>query len=130
MKRLIYGKIRKTYEYTHGYGTIINLASSVDENGNIEYINSSFEEESKLVEPRIYFGLETNNPIIVNSKNNEEYDYPQNSLEIATNSYQGTAGLKLNFFDRLILGLKEKNLGIAFSGNLTKESKIISTRNI
>ena len=122
----------KTYEYTHGYGTIINSASSVDENGNIEYIQSEFEEENKVkVEnPRIYFGLETNDPIIVNAKNKKEYDYPVGSTEIKENVYDGEAGLKLNFIDRLILGLKEKKIGIAFSGSLTNESKVITSRNI
>ena len=38
--------------------------------------------------------------------------------------------MKLNFIDRIILGIKEKKLGIAFSGNITKNSKIITTRNI
>lgn len=123
----------KTYEYTHGYGTVITSASTVDENGNLSYIQSDFtnkDDKVKINEPRIYFGLETNDPIIINAKNKQEFDYPITSTTSSTNTYDGEAGLKLNFFDRIILGIKEKNMGIAFSGNLTKDSKIITTRNI
>ncbi len=122
----------KTFEYTHGYGIIANSASEVDENGNLLYLQSEFNnnEKIKVNEPRIYFGIETNEPIIINAKNKEEYDYPINSTTTNTNTYTGEAGLKLNFIDRLILGIKEKKLGIAFSGSITKESKIITSRNI
>lgn len=123
----------KTYEYTHGYGTIISSASSVDENGNLSYIQSDFKDENnkvRITEPRIYFGLQTNEPIVTNAKNKQEYDYPLTSTTSNTNTYEGKSGLKLGFIDRVILGVKEKNLGIAFSGNVTKESKIITTRNI
>ena len=74
--------------------------------------------------------MQTNEPIVTNAKNKQEYDYPLTSTTSNTNTYEGKAGLKLGFIDRVILGVKEKNLGIAFSGNVTKESKIITTRNI
>lgn len=123
----------KTYEYTHGYGVVVTSASTVDESGNLDYIQSDFSngnDKIKIAEPRIYFGLETNDPIITNAKNKAEYDYPINSLESSTNTYDGEAGLKLNFIDRLMLAIKEGNFGIAFSGNITKDSKVITTRNI
>jgi uncharacterized membrane protein (UPF0182 family) len=123
----------KTYEYTHGYGVVVSSADAADENGNLRYIQSEFENKNNKInieEPRIYFGTETNNPIITNAKNKEEYDYPLNSAKSATNRYNGEAGLKLNFIDRFILGIKEKNLSIAVATNITKDSKIITTRNI
>jgi len=123
----------KTYEYTHGYGIVATSATTVDQNGNLEYIQSAFENKDNLIkikEPRIYFGLETNSPIIINAKNKQEFDYPLTSTSITTNRYNGGAGLKLNFIDRLILAIKEGNIGIALSGNITKESKIVTTRNI
>lgn len=123
----------KTYEYTHGYGTIVSSANTVDGNGNLEYVQSEFKDDNnkiKVKEPRIYFGLQTNEPIVTNAKNKQEYDYPLTSTASNTNTYEGEAGLQLGFLDRLILGVKEKNLGIAFSGNVTKESKIITTRNV
>ena len=123
----------KTYEYTHGYGVVLTSASDVDEKGNLSYIDSDFSAENnkvKINEPRIYFGLETNDPIITNAKGKQEFDYPLTSTTSQTNQYNGEAGLKLNFLDRIILGIKEKNMGIVFSGSITKDSKIITTRNI
>lgn len=123
----------KTYEYTHGYGIVATSASNVDEKGNLSYIQSNFEDKENIIrvnEPRIYFGLETNSPIITNAKNKQEFDYPLTSTTINTNTYNGLAGLKLNFIDRVILAIEEGNMGIAFSGNVTKESKVITTRNI
>ena len=123
----------KTYEYTHGYGVVLTSADSADENGNLNYVQNEFNSEKNKInieEPRIYFGMETNEPIITNAKNKQEYDYPINSTTSNANTYIGTAGLKLNFVDRVILGIEEGNLGIAFSGNMTKDSKIITSRNI
>ena len=45
-------------------------------------------------------------------------------------SYTGDAGLTLNFLDRIILGIKEGDLQLAFSGNVDSDSKIIINRNI
>src|SRR5699024_6250097 len=45
-------------------------------------------------------------------------------------TYDGDAGLKLGFLDRLILAIKEKDLKLAFSSDVTDESKILINRNI
>lgn len=123
----------KTYEYTHGYGSIVSSATSTDENGNINFIQKEFDGsdmEISVRQPRIYFGLQTDDVIVTNSSNKKEFDYPINATESAENSYNGDAGLKLNFFDRLALAIKEKNIKLAFSTNITDESKILINRNI
>ena len=122
----------KTYEFTHGYGQIVISATNIDENGNIEYIQKDLDgKDNKITinQPRIYFGLETNNIIATNTENKKEYDYTEDGKDIEY-SYKGEAGLSLNFIDRLILAIKEKNLNLAFSKNITKESKILLNRNI
>lgn len=123
----------KTYEYTHGYGAIVSSATSTDENGNINFIQKEFDGsdmEISVRQPRIYFGLQTDDVIVTNSSNKKEFDYPINATESAENSYNGDAGLKLNFFDRLALAIKEKDIKLAFSTNITDESKILINRNI
>ncbi len=121
----------KTYEYTHGYGAIITSATSVDNKGNLIHLQKDFTNSNNNIvnikEPRIYFGLETNNTVITNSKEKAEFDYPVENAENAENEYSGEAGLKLNFIDRLILGIKQKDLKLAFSNS---ESKILINRNI
>lgn len=122
----------KTYEYTHGYGAIITSASTLDEDNNITYIQKGLEENEAInvEEPRIYFGLQTNQTIITNVKNTKEYDYPITSSTNAENVYDGKAGLKLNWIDRLILGINTGNLKIAFNTNMDENSKVITNRNI
>lgn len=128
----------KTYEYTHGYGAIITSANEVDNNGNIINYQKGLDDSKEnqvvaITQPRIYFGLQTNNSCVVNAKDEKEFDYPHldsTNAENATYSYEGDAGLKLNFLDRLILSIKEGDFNLAFSSKITSDSKIITNRNI
>ena len=122
-------KNNKMYEYTHGFGAIITDASSVDETGNIKYIQKGFDTNVNtinIIEPRIYFGMRTYSTIITNSKNKSEFDYPTSTSEY---TYNGTAGIKLNFIDRLILSIKNGDFNILFS-SITQDSKFLLNRNI
>lgn len=126
----------KTYKYTHGYGAIITSATSVKENGTLNHMQKGFENSNEAItitEPRIYFGMQTNDTIVTGSKDKKEFDYPildSSSADNAENTYTGKAGLKLNFIDRIILAIKEGDLKLAFSGNVTSTSKILTNRNI
>ncbi len=123
----------KTYEYTHGRGQILVDATSINEIGGINYVQKEISGEDNIIgtnEQGIYFGLETNDTIATNTKNKKEYDYTdENGLE-HTSKYNGDAGLKLNFIDRLILGIKKGDLKLAFSNEITNESKILINRNV
>ena len=123
----------RTYEYTHGLGQILTSATKTTENGNIEYVQKEVSgEDDKLntSEQRIYFGQETNEIIATNTKNKQEYDYTDENGEEHTSTYDGEAGLNLNFLDRLILGITKGNLKLAFSSEITDNSKILLNRNI
>lgn len=126
----------KTYEYTHGFGTIVTSATDIDEKGNLINLQKGFNNEDNVLgitEPRIYFGTQTNDTVVTNSKTKKEFDYPitdKGSTKNAENTYDGDAGLKLGFLDRLILAIKEKDLKLAFSSDVTDESKILINRNI
>lgn len=123
----------KTYEYTHGYGAVITHASKTDSLGNVQYIQKDFENKNQAIyieNPRIYFGLETNNTIVTNSKNKAEFDYPTDTSQNAEYNYTGKAGLSLNFLDRLIIACKKGDLNLAISNNVTADSKILMNRNI
>ena len=124
----------QTYEYTHGYGVVITDATETDANGNLIKLQKGYAESENdvvtVAEPRIYFGLETNNNIVTNSKNRNEFDYPISTTENAENVYDGDAGLSLSFIDRFILGIKEGDLNLAFSANVNSDSKILTNRNI
>ena len=123
----------KTYEYTHGMGEIITLATESTETGNIKYVQSDVagsDEVINISEPRIYFGLETDETIATNTKNKQEYDYTDVNGVDQVSTYEGEAGLNLGFLDRLVLGISKGDLNLAFSGEMTKDSKILINRDI
>lgn len=123
----------KLYKYTHGYGTIITSAVDSNDAGGIKYMQNDIENTEKIINvsnPRIYFGLETNEVVITNVDGVKEFDY---SIGVNANTefvYDGEAGISLGFFDRFIIGMNKQNLNVSFSGNLKKESKILINRNI
>ena len=124
----------KTYEYTHGYGVVLTSATETTTSGNINHIQKSFEQTDEAVEitqPRIYFGTQTNNTVVTNSNSKKEFDYPvANASDNTENVYDGEAGLRANFLDRIILAIKEKDAKLVFSGNVKSDSKILTNRNI
>lgn len=123
----------KTYEYTHGIGEIVTSAVNTTETGSIKYIQNDIsgdDNKIKITQPRIYFGLETNDTIATGTTNKDEYDYTDENGKEYTYSYDGKAGLKLGFWDRLILGFRKGDINLAFSGSINKESKLLINRNI
>ena len=122
----------RTFKYTHGYSAVISSATDSDSDGYAEYLLSDFtsEEQLNIKQPRIYYGLETNSTIMVNTEFGKEYDYPITATTNEENVYDGNAGLTLGFLDRVILALNEKNYKLAFSSNITDNTKIMTNRNI
>ncbi|MBR3673779.1 MAG: UPF0182 family protein [Clostridia bacterium] len=123
--------VNSTYEYTHGFGVIATHASSTNMAGNVENYQKSFTEtDLPISEPRIYFGLQTNETIVTNSSSKKEFDYPVSDGKSETNKYDGKAGLKLKFVDRIILALSQGDAKLAFSSDVQSNSKILINRNV
>ena len=123
----------KTYEYTHGMGEIIASATKSTETGKIQYVQkevSGKDEQITISEPRIYFGLNTVETIATNVKNKQEYDYTDENGTDYTSAYDGQAGLQLGFLDRFILGITKGDINLAFSGEITSDSKILINREV
>ena len=122
----------RTLKYTHGYSAIVSSASDSDGDGYAEYILSDFTNENGLniKEPRIYYGLNTDSTILVNTSYGKEYDYPLTETTYKENTYTGKAGLKVSFLDRFVLGANERNIRLAFSTISTNETKVMPNRNV
>ena len=114
----------KTFEYTHGYGVTLTSATMTSEDGDIEYLNT------EINKPQIYYGLETNNSVVINKNSNAEYDYTDTKGNEYTTTYEGNSGVNLNFIDRFVLALRNTNPNLALSGNVNNNSKILINRNI
>ena len=123
----------KTYEYTHGMGQIIASATSVTEDGNVEYLQKDISGSDNMLEvkePRIYYGVETNSVAVTNTKNKSEYDYTDSDGVEHVNNYDGNSGIQVGFWDRLILAVKNKDIRLTMTSSISSESKILTNRNI
>jgi len=122
----------KHLAYTHGYGVVMSEVNSVTTEGQPDFIMSNIplQNETNLAidNPRIYFGEGNNDYSIVNTKLGE-IDYPIGG-ENKYNNYDGSAGIKMNFLNKLMFSLKEQNFKFLLSNDITKDSKIVLHKNI
>ena len=124
----------KTYQYTHGYGVVIADASKIDEKtGAVSYIQSEYNQTLNKIyvgEPRIYFGMATNDTIVTNVLEKEEFDYPISTTANENYKYTGKGGINANILDRLVLSISQGNSKLLFNTKMTEDSKILLNRNI
>jgi len=114
-------------------GQIIASATSVTEDGNVEYLQKDISGSDNMLEvkePRIYYGVETNSVAVTNTKNKSEYDYTDSDGVEHVNNYDGNSGIQVGFWDRLILAVKNKDIRLAMTSSISSESKILTNRNI
>ena len=116
--------INSTYEYTHGYGVIATSVTSTSNSGNLENYQKTFTDtDLNISEPRIYFGLQTNETIVTNSTTKNEFDYPVSEGKNETNKYDGEAGLQLGFLDRMVLAVSQGDIKLAFSSDIDSNNQ-------
>ncbi|MBR3133287.1 MAG: UPF0182 family protein [Clostridia bacterium] len=121
----------KTYQYTHGYGVVVSDISNVDDKGNVEYIQSEYDDNVLgITEPRIYFGMATNETVVTGAKDKKEFDYPISSKSYEEYEYKGKAGINAGLLDRLVLAIHNGDHKLVTSFSVTDNSKIIMNRNI
>ncbi|RLG19210.1 UPF0182 family protein, partial [Candidatus Micrarchaeota archaeon] len=126
--------VNKHLVYTHGYGLVMSPARDVTEEGLPElYIKDippvSISDDLKVEEPRIYYGEQTDEYVIVRS-GTKELDYPSGEKNVYT-TYEGKGGVELSSpFRRLIYALKFGAVQILVSDSVKPESRILFNRNI
>ncbi|NLY81818.1 MAG: UPF0182 family protein [Clostridiales bacterium] len=125
--------LNKHIKYTHGYGITLSKVDEVTPSGqpnvlikNIPPVSTV--DEIEIDRPAVYFGELTNDYVLVNTKE-EEFDYPDGD-ENKYVMYDGEAGIKLGFFNKLMFSIREGSLKMLVSTNLNKDSKIIINRNV
>ncbi|MBK1813419.1 UPF0182 family protein [Clostridium sp. YIM B02505] len=118
--------------YTHGYGIAMSKVNSVTSEGQPDFVMKDIPTENltdiKLDNPRIYFGEGSNEYVVVNT-DIDEFDYPK-AGETQTNRYNGSAGIKMNFLNKVLFSVNQGNVRILMSGDIKGDSKIILNRNI
>ena len=124
----------KIYKYTHGNFGILTSSSKVNKNGYLLNVSEKFEGQelngTKIKEPRLYYGENTNSNAIVNAKDIKEYDYPTSTLTNKENNYNGKGGIKLSLFERIALAITKGSTELVFNNNIVENTKVLLNRQI
>ncbi|WMJ78000.1 MULTISPECIES: UPF0182 family membrane protein [unclassified Sedimentibacter] len=124
--------VNQYLKYTHGYGITLSQVNEVTSQGQPEMLMKNIppitSTDLKITRPEIYFGESTNDYIIVNS-DEKEFDYPSGSDNVET-LYEGEAGIKLSFVNKLLFSLREASYRLFISNNINSDSRILLNRNI
>ncbi len=125
--------LNRHLKYTHGYGITLSRVDKVTSSGQPEVLIGNIPPESSVEEiqitrPEIYFGELSNEYVIVGT-DEEEFDYPSGDSNEYT-FYEGTAGIKLNLFNRIVFAAREGSLKLLVSSNIDSDSRIIINRNV
>lgn len=126
--------ITKHLVYTHGYGVVVSPVNRVDAQGQPEFLVSDIPPKSDVPEltvtvPQIYFGELTDSYAIVNTTQ-AEFDYPQGSEANATTVYEGTDGVTLGLFNKMMFSLKFGNITLFLSNNIQPTSRVLYHRDV
>jgi len=116
--------------YTHGYGLVMNPVDKVTSEGLPDFYIRDIPPESPVATDRneIYFG-ESDLEYVVVKTTTEEFDYPSGDENTYT-TYEGTDGISLDLFSRLIFALKFSSPELLFSNSIQPESKLLIHRHI
>ena len=124
----------KIYKYTHGNFGILTSSSKVNKNGYLLNVSEKFEGQelngTKIKEPRLYYGENTNSNAIVNAKDIKEYDYPTSTLTNKENNYHGKGGIKLSLHERIALAITKGSTELIFNNNIVENTKVLLNRQI
>ncbi|KXS44567.1 MAG: hypothetical protein AWU54_710 [Candidatus Frackibacter sp. T328-2] len=125
--------INKKLKYTHGFGLAMNFVNQVTSEGLPEFLIKNIPPKSdfqlKVKEPRIYFGEQTNNYVITNTKS-KEFDFPMGDQNAYT-TYQGSGGVELNSIIRkLAFSIRFSTFKMILNSDITRDSRVLFNRNI
>ena len=125
--------VNQHLKYTHGYGLTMSPVNKVTSSGQPSMVVRNVPpvsdyKELEVTVPQVYFGELTNDYVVVNT-DEQEFDYPMGE-ELQTTKYQGTAGIKLNFLNKVLYSIREGSFKLLVSGGVNSDSKIIINRNI
>ena len=127
--------VNRTLVYTHGYGVVMSPATDFTPAGQPEFFIKDVPPAGDIpvLEPRVYYGENTNDFVIVNSEE-AQFDRPadvQGALPVYIERYEGSGGVRLSsFIRRLAYSWELGDVNVFISGQVTNESTVLYRRNI
>jgi uncharacterized membrane protein (UPF0182 family) len=125
--------VNRHLKFTHGYGLCLSPVNEQTPEGLpdliVKDIPPTTKTNLKIDRPEIYYGEETNEYVIVNTKE-EEFDYPKGDKNVYA-TYQGSGGVEINsLLRRLAFTIKYSDLKILLTDYITPKSRILFDRSI
>ena len=125
--------------YTHGYGSVMNGASAYDSRGLPDFLvgdvppkvmpSAGDSPDLKIAEPRIYYGEEESQYVVVNT-GIKEFDYPLGEKN-ATTTYKAQTGVKVgSFFRKAAWSIRFESLQMMLSSYIKPDSQVLMNRNV
>ena len=123
--------------YTHGYGLVMTPVNEVQPGGQPALMIKDFPPASTpgaptITEPRIYFGTQSSNYVIVNAAS-KEFDYPSAACQGCDQytTWAGQNGIKLDTpLAKLLFAARFGDLNMLISSQVTGSSQLLFNRSI
>ncbi|MCK8823749.1 UPF0182 family membrane protein [Fuchsiella alkaliacetigena] len=125
--------VNEKLKYTHGFGLAMSYVNLVTSDGQPEFLIKDLPPRSEfqleVEEPRLYFGEETDDYVIVNT-DVKEFDYPSGEREV-NHVYQGSGGVQLSsMLRRAAFALRFGSANLILNDDMHDESRLQFSRNI
>lgn len=131
--------VNRRLVYTHGYGLAISSASQTTKEGFPNFlvgdvptkVDSTLKtaDSLQISQPRIYFGPDQSDWVVVNT-GIDEFDYPQGNSNV-TNRYASTDGVTLGGpLTRLAWAVRLGSIDLLVSRYLKSDSRILLNRSV
>ncbi|MFC1568516.1 UPF0182 family protein, partial [Candidatus Margulisiibacteriota bacterium] len=125
--------VNQHLKFTHGYGACLSPVARQTPEGLPDLIVKNIPPETKtnlkITRPEIYYGEETDDYVIVKTKE-QEFDYPKGDKNIYT-TYQGRGGVQISsLLRKLAFTIKYADVKILLTEYITSDSRILFDRNI
>jgi len=121
--------------YTHGYGVVMVPVNEVASSGQPNLLISNFPPASLkgapgVTQPRIYFGTQPSNYVIVDAAS-QEFDYPSATGGDQKTTWTANTGIKLDTpLTRLLFAARFGDLNMLISSQITGSSQLLYNRSI
>jgi len=117
-------------KYTHGIGVVMSPVSQITSEGQPATVikdipTRSIDGAPQIVEPRIYYGENTTDYAIVGTKDGEFDEIDGDGYK-----YVGGSGIQLNFWNRVLFAIKNADINLLISGQITNDSHLLINRQV
>ena len=125
--------VNQKLQYTHGFGVAMSPVTEFSEEGRPDFYIQDIppsNEYFNIDNPRIYYGENTKDFVVVNS-NTKEFDYPTEGESGVYKNYEGKGGVNLNsIVTRAAYAWQFTDVNLFISGEITDGSRIQYRREI